>query len=495
MKLFRFRGGVHPETRKEKTSALKIETLPLPDLLYIPLQQHIGAPAEPQVSIGQQVSKGELLAHSQGMISAPVHAPTSGTIKDIIEFTAPHPSGLPVMTILLQSDGKDKWLDNVVPFDPFKLSTDEIAARVGAAGVVGLGGATFPSAVKLGLGKDRPIDTLVINGSECEPYLTCDDRLMQEKPQEIVDGIRIMAHALGAKQILIAIEDNKPAAFNSLTQATDEFDTIKVISVPTLYPMGSEKQLVKTLTGLEIPAGKMAADIGIVMHNVATAYAVHHAVRFGRPLLSRVVTVSGEAVTQPRNIEVLVGTLVSDVLNYCGLNVTPARLLMGGPMMGNVIPHADVPITKGANGVLALSDKEAKKYEQQPCIRCTSCVNVCPVGLMPLEMAARIRKQDFNAAVDIGLTDCISCGTCSYVCPSHIPLVHYFNYAKGELKANANANRKNEYTRQLASARKEREEAIKRAKIEAAEKRKADKAARDAKLKEAKLNQAKTGGK
>ena len=185
MKLFRFRGGVHPETRKEKTSTLKIESLPLPDLLYIPLQQHIGAPAEPQVSIGQKVLKGELLAHSQGMISAPVHAPTSGVIKDIIEFTAPHPSGLPVMTIVLQSDGKDKWRESVVPLDPFKLSTEEIAARVGAAGVVGLGGATFPSAVKLGLGKDRPIHTLIINGSECEPYLTCDDRLMQEQPQEI----------------------------------------------------------------------------------------------------------------------------------------------------------------------------------------------------------------------------------------------------------------------------------------------------------------------
>lgn len=485
MKLFRFRGGVHPETKKELTSTRQIESLPLPALLYIPLQQHIGAPAEPQVTIGQKVLKGELLAHSQGMISAPVHAPTSGTIKDVIEFTAPHPSGLPVMTIVLESDGKDKWLDNVIPIDPYKLAPEEIAARVGAAGVVGLGGATFPSAVKLSLGKDKTIDTLVINGSECEPYLTCDDRLMQEKPAEVIDGIRIMAHALKAKKTLIAIEDNKPAAFQSLSQEAEKFDNIDVVSVPTLYPMGSEKQLINTLTGEEIPAGKMAADIGIVMHNVATARAVHNAVRYGRPLVSRIVTVAGDAIQESRNIEVLVGTLVNEVLQYCGLKDDPSRLLMGGPMMGNVIPHADVPITKGANGVLALSKHEAKKHEPQPCIRCSSCVNACPVGLMPLEMASRIRKHEINAAVDIGLSDCISCGSCSYVCPSHIPLVHYFNYAKGELKSMAESNRKNEYTKQLTQARIDRLEAIKKAKEVAAAKRKAEKEAKQAKLKAA----------
>lgn len=483
MKLFRFRGGVHPETKKEGTSGLEIESLPLPSHLYIPLQQHIGAPAEPEVTIGQHVLKGELLAHSQGMISAPVHAPTSGTIKDIIEFTAPHPSGLPVMTIVLESDGQDKWGQNVVPLDPFKLSTDEIAARVGAAGVVGLGGATFPSAVKLGLGKQFKIDTLVINGSECEPYLTCDDRLMQERPDEVIDGIRIMAHALGVSNTLVAIEDNKPAAFASLSQEASKFPNIEVVSVPTLYPMGSEKQLIKTLTGKEIPAGKLASDIGMVMHNVATARAVHHAVRYGRPLVSRIVTVAGDAVAKPRNIEVLVGTLVKEVLSHCGLKVDPTRLLLGGPMMGNVIPHSDVPVTKGANGILALSTKEARKYEPQPCIRCSSCVSVCPVGLMPLEMASRIRKKDFNAAVDIGLSDCISCGSCSYVCPSHIPLVHYFNHAKGELKAMAVTNKKNEYTKKLTQARIDRQEAIQRAKDEAAAKRKAEKEAKEAKMK------------
>lgn len=472
MKLFGFRGGVHPTYNKDATAYFPIEALPLPKLLYIPLQQHIGAPAEPEVTIGQRVLKGQLLAHSQGMISAPVHAPSSGRIVDVCEHTAAHPSGLPVFTIVLETDGEDRWCQSVVPFDPFILSAEEISTRVGAAGIVGLGGATFPSAIKLNLGLERKIHTLIINGSECEPYLTCDDRLMQERPAEVIDGIRIMAHALRANTIFVALEDNKPDAFNALNKAAFDFSDIRVVKVPTRYPMGSERQLIRILTGKETPAGRRAADIGIIMHNVATAYAVHSATRFGKNLISRIVTVSGGAILKPRNIEAPIGTLVSELLNYCGLRETPAHLLMGGPMMGFVLPESKVPVTKGCNGILALSKKESHILSASACIRCGQCVNACPVGLMPLEMAARIKRRDITSAIDYGLNDCISCGSCSYVCPSHIPLVQYFNHAKGEIRAQHDNERKNDYTKQLAEARKQRLEAIDLARQKAASARK-----------------------
>lgn len=338
MKLFRFRGGVHPDSHKQATGDKAIEVLPLPARLYVPVQQHIGAPAEPKVQVGEKVLKGQLLAHSQGAISAPVHAPSSGTILDITEHTAPHPSGLGVRTVIIETDGEDRWQDGLKAVNPFDLDADEISLRVGAAGIVGMGGATFPSAVKLNLGKTHPIHTLIINGGECEPYLTCDDRLMQERPDEIIDGIRIMLHALKARQALIAIEDNKPAAIEIIKVASSLYDYVKVAVVPSRYPMGSEKQMVQTLTGLEIPAGKLSADLGVIVHNVGTAYAVHRALREGRPLVSRIVTVGGGAIKSPRNLEVPLGTLVSTVFEYCGgFNEDPTRMLMGGPMMGSTL--------------------------------------------------------------------------------------------------------------------------------------------------------------
>ncbi len=479
MKLFRFRGGVHPESHKQATGSKAIEAMPLQKRLYVPLQQHIGAPAEPQVRIGDQVLKGQLLANSQGAISAPVHAPSSGTVIDITEHTAPHPSGLGVRTVVIETDGEDRWQDCQKTINPFELDADEISARVGAAGIVGLGGATFPSAVKLNLWKKHPIYTLVINGGECEPYLTCDDRLMQERPDEIIDGIRIMLHALHAKQALIAIEDNKPDAIERMKVAAHLFDNVTVVVVPSRYPMGSEKQMVQTLTGLEIPAGKLSADLGVIVHNVGTAYAVHSALRQGRPLVSRIVTVGGGAINTPRNLEVPLGTLVSAVFDYCGgFGESPARLLMGGPMMGQLLPHAEVPIVKGSSGVIALTEAEVAINRPRPCIRCGSCINACPCGLLPLEMAARSRKGDLQGAVDYGLMDCIACGSCSYVCPSHIPLVQYFSYAKGELAARRRHKQKADETRKLAEVRMQRMEQEERAKAEAAARRKAEREAK-----------------
>ena len=478
MKLFRFRGGVHPEGHKLATGKQPIELLPMPKRLYIPVQQHIGAPAEPAVKPGHHVLKGRLLAHGQGTVSAPVHAPTSGTILDIVDHTAPHPSGLTVRTMILETDGKDEWMETEPCINPFELSPQEIVMRIGEAGVVGLGGATFPSAIKLKLGTTKPIKTLIINGGECEPYLTCDDRLMQERAHEIIDGVRILLHCLGAPRALIAIEDNKPEAIEAMKMAANLFEHVKVVPVPSLYPMGSDRQMIQTLTGLEVPAGKRSAEIGVLMHNVGTAYAVHDTIRKGHPLLSRIVTVGGGAVREPRNLEVPLGTLVSELFEHCGGFIeSPERILMGGPMMGQVMPHMNVPVIKGSSGVIALTKKEITQQQTMPCIRCGSCAQVCPCGLLPMELAARSNKGKFENAVEYGLMSCISCGSCSYVCPSHIPLVQYFDYAKGAIAAQNREKQKATETRELAKQRTLRLEREAEAKARAAELRKAQRQA------------------
>ena len=480
-KLFRIRGGVHPSSRKEATCERTIETLPMPELLRIPLQQHIGAPAEPAVKRGDYVLKGQLLANSQGAISAPVHAPTSGYIRKIGKHPAPHPSGLPVRTITLEADGKDEWIDLNPQSSPLDLDPEEIATRVAVAGIVGMGGATFPSAVKLSLQKRFKLHTLVINGAECEPFLTCDDRLMQELAEEIIEGIRITMHALQVNRALVAIENNKPQAQAAMTQAARGYAEIVIVSVPVRYPMGSEKHLVQALTGKETPARSLTADIGIVVHNIATVRAVQQAIRFGKPLIDRVVTVSGGAIRNPSNILAPIGTPVSILLDACGgFTEEPGRLLSGGPMMGQPLPSLDVPVVKGTSGILALTNKEAATKETMPCIRCGSCVTACPCGLVPLDMASYARIGDLQGAADIGLADCVSCGSCSYVCPSHIPLVHYFNYAKGALTELQRAKHKQDETKRLAEARNIRMEKIAQAKKEMMAKRKAEKAAKKA---------------
>jgi electron transport complex protein RnfC len=482
MKLFRIHGGVHPDDRKQLSADCSIEDLPLPPLLHIPMQQHIGAPAVPTVRRGQRVAKGQLLANSQGMISAPVHAPTSGRVVGIGSYPAHHPSGLNVHTISLQPDGEDRWSEEIRGVeDPFELAAEDIAARVSAAGIVGMGGATFPSAVKLNLRKRYKLRALVINGAECEPYLSCDDRLMREHTEQVLDGMRIMAHALGVSRIIIGIENNKPEAQATMAEAARAVGNIRVARLPTRYPMGSEKHLVQTLTGKETPACGLTADIGIVVHNPATAFAVHEALRYGRPLISRVMTVSGKAVCRPANLRVPLGTPLQNLIDHCGgFAVEPSRLVSGGPMMGQPLPSTRVPTVKGSNGLLALTEAETSRQEPMPCIRCASCVQACPCGLLPLEMAAHARAGDLEGVVKLGLMDCIGCGSCAYVCPSHIPLVQFFNYTKGEMAARGRAKQKQAETKRLAEQRSERMEAIKRAKREALAKRKQEAAQKKA---------------
>jgi electron transport complex protein RnfC len=464
----RIRGGVHAEEHKTATATQAIvNNFPLPEKLYIPLQQHVGKPAEPLIRVGDKVLKGQLLAYSQGMISAPVHAPSSGIILDVNDYPAPHPSALPIRMIVLGTDGKDEWIAPPTVADPFQLAPEDISLRVGAAGIVGMGGATFPTAVKLNMGRENHIDTLIINGAECEPYLSCDDRLMQERAEQIIDGVRLMLHGMETESAVVAIEDNKPQAYLAMQASAMPYPHIKVIQIPTRYPMGWDRQLIRYVTGKEVPVGSRSSEIGVTIHNVGTAYAVHKAIRHGQPLVSRVVTVSGGAVARPMNVEVPLGTLISELFNFCKVNSEQtARIIMGGPMMGDSLPHTGLPTVKATSGILALTQSELKNTDEQPCIRCASCVTVCPAGLRPLDMANNIRINQLDVAVDIGLKDCISCGCCSYICPSNIPLVQYFKYASGEVAARQQAQHKSEQTKRLIDARNNRMERIARQQLE-----------------------------
>ena len=455
MKLYPIRGGIHPDYRKEQTSEKAIVALPMPAALYIPLQQHIGAPAEVLVKEGDLVKKGQMIARSQGVISSPQHAPTSGRITAVTQVAAPHPSGLPQSTIVLEPDGKDEWADLPEPItDPFAADPHMIHERVAQSGIVGMGGAAFPSAVKLNLGTQKKLETLLLNGAECEPYLTCDDRVMREYADEVIDGARIMAHALGTPKVVICIEQNKPQAIESMTRAASAFPGIEIVAVPVQYPMGSERHLVQAITGRETPARKLTADLGIVVHNVATARAVHHAVRFGRPLLARVVTVSGGAIREPKNVLTPIGARIADLVEFCGgFAARPESVVNGGPMMGQPLASLEAPVVKGTSGILALTAEEINGRPTSSCIRCGSCVTICPCGLSPVDMAAFIRKDKLEGAAKLGVMDCFSCGSCSYVCPSHIPLVHYFNYAKGMLKDEESEQRKSDRVKTLVEMR------------------------------------------
>ena len=478
--------GVHPDDRKRPASDVAIRHMPMPQRLYVPLQQHIGTPASPCVLVGQHVKKGQRIAEPQGMVSASIHAPTSGTVIAIEDIIAPHPSGLSVAAISIEADGEDCWIECEPCADPFTLTPAEINRRVGLAGVVGLGGAAFPSSVKLVGASRAAVTTLIINGGECEPYLSCDDRLMRDYADDIVDGIAIVSYATGATSVLIGIEDNKPEAIAAMQAATQPYaSTIRVCPVPARYPMGSEKQMVLTLTGHEVPANGRPSDVGVLVHNVGTVLAVRNAIRTGRPLVSRLVTLNGACMRAPGNIMVPIGALAEEVIAFAGgLQGVPARLLMGGPMMGMQLPTLAVPIIKGTSGLLVLSAEEVAEREAGPCIRCGRCAEACPVGLLPLEMNAHIGAGALDGAFKLGLKDCIACGCCAYVCPSRIPLVQAFNFAKGDLASQERSKLRAEATKKMVQARAERLEREAREKVEAAARRKAERDAQKAKAAE-----------
>ena len=433
-------GGVHPPEHKLESTKRPIAPITMPKRLVLPLRQHVGNLPKVLVEVGQHVLKGQLLAEAEGNISAAVHAPTSGVIAAIEDAVIPHPSGLPDLCIALEPDGQDAWAEHAPTTWRGQNTLEQkiaLVAKLRESGIVGLGGAAFPTHIKLKTNAKTVINTLVINAAECEPYITCDDMLMRERAAEIVKGAEIAQHLLSAKQCIIGIEDNKPEAAEAMRKACAESGfAISVKVVPTLYPSGDARQLIRLLTDMEVPSDKRSTDVGVQCFNVATVLAMYRFFDFGEPALSRIVTMTGN-VAQPANFEVPFGTPVSDLIAAAGGALAGTDdYIMGGPMMGFSLPSSAVPITKAANCIIASAPNLFPEAPPaMPCIRCARCADACPVSLQPQELYWFAKSDNFEKARDYNLFDCIECGCCSYVCPSTIPLVQYYRYAKSEIIA------------------------------------------------------------
>ncbi|MCA6954090.1 electron transport complex subunit RsxC [Pectobacterium polaris] len=434
-RIWDFDGGIHPPEMKTQSSQIPLRQIPLPEQFIIPLKQHLGPEGEICVSVGDKVLRGQPLTRGKGR-TLPVHAPTSGTVNAIRQHTTAHPSGLSELSIIIVPDGDDRWCERQTLTDYRAQSVDTLLAHLHQAGIAGLGGAGFPTAAKL-QGGMRGIETLIINGAECEPYITADDRLMQECAEEIIQGVEILSFLLQPKRILIGIEDNKPEAISALRLALGKRSDMQLRVIPTKYPSGGAKQLTKILTGKEVPFGKHSAAIGVLMQNVGTAFAIKRAVIDGEPLTERVVTLTGEALRQPGNVWARLGTPVRHLLKQGGFHVNKQPMVvMGGPLMGFTLPSLDVPIVKISNCLLAPSHTEMEPVaEEQSCIRCSKCADACPAGLLPQQLYWFSRGQEHEKARNHHLFDCIECGACAYVCPSNIPLVQYYRQEKAEIRA------------------------------------------------------------
>ena len=436
LKLFNFNGGVKPDYHKAASTGLPIGAVPLPAELVIPLHQSIGGTPQPLVTVGEKVLKGQRIGAADGNVSAAVHASTSGTIKAVEMRRMPHPSGLSALCVVIAPDGEEGWIERMA-FDYRNATPDVLRDYLRDAGIVGLGGAVFPSHLKLTPGKAGRLDTLVINGAECEPFITCDDMQMRERADGIIRGVMIMQEALCAGEALIGIEDNKPEAIAAMQSAVQRLDAtqVRIVAVPTRYPAGGAKQLIRVLTGIEVPHGKRSTDYGVQCFNTGTAFAIHEAIELGQPLISRIVTVAGNVATA-RNFEVPFGVPMRDVLALCEPKPDTDRIIMGGPMMGVAMPGDEVPVVKASNCILAGSPALfPPPPPEMPCIRCGECAKACPVDLQPFEMYWFSRAKIFGKAQEYHLFDCIECGCCAYVCPSRIPLVDYYRFAKSEIWA------------------------------------------------------------
>lgn len=440
---WRFRGGVHPQDRKHLSRDKATEVLPLPQRLVVPLSQHIGAPCEAIVSPGETVKKGQKIGEARGFVSAPVHAPTSGKVLRIADF--PHPLGTLLPAVEIESDGLDEWAEGIEGReDASSLSPDEARAIIRDKGIVGMGGAAFPTHVKLSPPEGKAIDTLIINGAECEPYLTADYRLMVEEPEKVIGGMRVMAAILGVESVFIAIEANKPEAVHAMMKTLGDGLNVEVVVLEVKYPQGAEKQLIKTLVNREVPSsGGLPMDVGVLVQNVGTAAAVDQAVRLGIPLIERVVTVTGEGIQEPKNLRIKIGTPIGVLLEACGgFAKKPGKLILGGPMMGLNQYTTDVPIIKGTSGVLVLPVSQINVEEPGDCIRCGTCVNLCPMNLLPNVLGVLAMRGLFGEAEKHYVMECIECGSCAFACPSRIPLVHLIRYAKAEVLSKRSKQKK-----------------------------------------------------
>ncbi|UJJ31702.1 electron transport complex subunit RsxC [Halopseudomonas maritima] len=450
-------GGIHPAENKTQSLGHGIETPPLPAQLVVPLQQHLGGRAEPCVAVGDQVLKGQMIAEASSLVSCPVHAPTSGTVTAIGPAPYPHASGLEEWAVHIEADGEDRWcpLQPVADFRSLQPAT--LLELIRQAGVSGLGGAGFPTAIKLNARPEQKIHTLIINGTECEPYITADDSAMRYRAEQIISGIEILMHVLQPEQVLIGIEDNKPEAAQAMRAAVGE-RAMQVVVFPTKYPSGGEKQLIQILTGKEVPSGGLPADLGMVCQNIGTLLAIHDAVLLGQPLIKRITTLTGEALSHPTNVEALIGTPMRELLAFAGLQPDKLyRLVMGGPMMGFTLQSLDAPIVKTTNCLLAGTREELPPPPPaQPCIRCGLCAEACPASLLPQQLHFFALGKDYDQLKRQHLFDCIECGACSYVCPSSIPLVQYYRAAKSEIRALDLQQHKADHSRQRFEHRQER---------------------------------------
>ena len=481
---WQFHGGIHPPEQKFLTCTKPIASAQIPEQLIIPIRQHIGQAGSLLVNVGDKVLKGQVLTVSESPMSLPVHAPTSGIITAIKLMAIPHPSGLSETCIILTPDGEDTWKERHICPNYQSLSKAQILEKIANAGIAGMGGAGFPTQSKVStLAK---IDYLIINAAECEPYITADDLLIQEHSPTILDGIKILDHLLAPKNILIGIEDNKTKAIEALKKATADINHINVCVVPTKYPSGGEKQLIKILTGQEVPSGILPSSLGMVMQNIATCFAIADAVINDTPLIKRVVTVSGQALDKAQNVWALLGTPVGFLTAQCGYkNSQSKHLIMGGPMMGFSLPNDQIPVIKTTNCILAPSEIEiaspfsSTSSKEVECIRCGQCADVCPAQLLPQELQWSAKAKDQPQLAKLNLFDCIECGACAYVCPSQIPLVHYYRVAKAEIRQQKLLDIKAEKAKVRFEARKQR---LEREKVARAEKHKKAADARKARM-------------
>ena len=471
-KLWDFKGGIHPPEMKSQSNSQPLRHHPLVTDFYIPLKQHAGTTGHLLVKEGDYVLKGQPLTQGDGLRMLPVHAPTSGTIKSIKSYVAAHPSALDEPTIHLQADGLDQWLARN-PIDDFlTLSPEQLINKIYQAGIAGLGGAVFPTAAKI-QSAEKKVKLLIINGAECEPYITCDDRLMRERADEIIEGIRILRYILKPENVVIAIEDNKPEAIEAINKALQGANDISIRVIPTKYPSGAAKQLIYLLTGMEVPSGARSSSIGVLMHNVGTAFAIKRAVINDEPLIERVVTLTGDKIPEKGNYWVRLGTPISQVLTHAGYQFDERYpVFAGGPMMGLELSNLNAPVTKIVNCLLAPDYFEyAEPEPEQACIRCSSCSDACPVNLMPQQLYWFARSEDHKKSEEYALKDCIECGICAYVCPSHIPLIQYFRQEKAKIWQIKEKQKKSDEAKirfEAKQARMEREEQERKARSQRA---------------------------
>lgn len=435
-----FKGGVSVPHYKELTENLPIEKAKEPAIVKIPLHQHTGAPCEAMVKVGDSVKVGQKIGESEAFVSAPVHSSVSGTVKEIMDM--PIPTGLTVKCVVIESDGKNELHESVRPKGKLEdLSSEEIIEIIREAGITGMGGASFPTHVKLSPPSDKKIDTVLINGAECEPYLTADHRVMAEEAEKVIFGLKAIMKALGVDRGVIGVEKNKPDAIKALKEASQGEENISIATLKVKYPQGDEKRLINAILGRVVPSGGLPMDVGAVVSNASTTRAIAEAILEGKPLIERVTTVTGNGIKNPKNLLVKIGTPFKDLIEECGgfTEDSPGKIIAGGPMMGISQFSIDVPIIKGSGGILVLSKEEAKPEPIQPCIRCGKCLEVCPVKLQPLYISSYTLKKNFDKAEEYNALDCVECGACSYICPAKRPLVESIRLAKREILAKRKA--------------------------------------------------------